>query len=274
MFTLKKHEFERISQIAAQRWGLHMPEKKISTVTSRMAKLMRKSNYSSVKEALEHIEADPSPDDLLEFFDVLSTNTTSFFRDKSHFDYLEREFYTPLQRGNLTLPGKHIRIWSAACSRGHEPYTIAINALESLPSIDKWDFQILATDLSSLSLQEAQRGIYDADQVDTIDSALLRKYFLKRKGDPCDQYKVSDAIRSLVTIRRLNLMDSWPMKGPFNAIFCRNVMIYFDKPTRERLVNRMCDLLLPGGVLAIGSAETLSGLRTPLRPVAANIYMK
>jgi len=199
---------------------------------------------------------------------------TSFFREHRHFDYLEREFYTPLARGTITLPGKKIRLWSAGCSAGQEPYSMAIQAIELLPNIGQWNFKILATDLSNSALDEARTAIYMLSQSKQLSSQMLQKYALRGTGANSDSLKIAPQVTSMVTIRQLNLMDPWQMKGQFNIIFCCNVMIYFDKATREQLVRRFYNQLMPGGIFGIGSAETLSGLDTQFTPLQPSLYVK
>lgn len=274
MSTLATSQFERIAAIARERWGLHLTEKKLPLVSNRLSAFMRHSDFPTVEAYLDHLENDADEEDRLVFFDLLSTNVTSFFRDKPHFDYLEREFYTPLARGNRTTPGKQIRIWSAACSTGQEPYTLAMNAIESLPTLKEWDFKILGTDLSNFAVQQAKAGVYTSDKIDGIPGELLSKHFTKGSGAAKDQHTVSKQLRSLVSIARLNLMEPWPFKGQFDVIFCRNVMIYFDAETRRNLVMRFHQLLRPGGILAIGSAETLAGLNTPFAAAQPSVYTK
>ena len=274
MTALSSSYFAKIAEIAMDRWGLNLTDKKEQLVSNRLSKFMRKTEFEDIDSYLKHLETDADDDDLLVFFDLLSTNVTSFFREIQHFEYLEREFYTALARGNLKLPNRRIRIWSAACSTGPEPYSLAIHATKFLPDIDSWDFKILATDLSNSAIAEAKQANYPEKMIKDMDGNLVKKHFLKGKGSNAEQYQVAKHIRDLVTVRRLNLIDNWPIKGPFDIIFCRNVMIYFDKPTRERLVLRMYDILRPGGILAVGSAETLSGLETKFRTVQPSVYVK
>jgi len=274
MTTLAPNQFQRIARIAQDRWGLHLTEKKVPLVSNRLASFLRESPFASVEAYLDHLETDATEEDRLVFFDLLSTNVTSFFRDKPHFDYLEREFYAPLARGNLTRPGRKIRLWSAACSTGQEPYSLAMHAREHLPDIDGWDFKILGTDLSNFAVQSAKAGVYEEDKLDGISPDLKARYLHRGTGAAKDKYTVAPSLRSLVSIARLNLMESWPFKGKFDVIFCRNVMIYFDAETRRKLVMRFYDLLHPGGILAIGSAETLAGLNTPFAAAQASVYLK
>ena len=165
-------------------------------------------------------------------------------------------------------------MWSAACSNGAEPYSMAIHAWEHLSNLDSWDFKILATDLSNSAIEEARRGVYPYKMVENLERPLLKRHFLRGRGKQAKMVRVAPHVRGLVTVGRLNLMDPWPVRGPFDVIFCRNVMIYFDKPTRQRLVARLYDLLRGGGLLAVGSAETLSGLDSQFRTVEPSFYVK
>lgn len=265
-------DFDRIARLARARWGLHLTEKKVGVVSNRMIGHLRRAGFDHASDYLDHLERSGSDADWLDFFDLLSTNTTSFYRDPAHFAFLEREFYTPLARGRLTTPNKRLRLWSAACSTGCEPYTLAMNAIESLPDLARWDLKILATDLANSALQAAREGVYKQSQIEHLSPERRRRFFQPVPGGAEPRVRVTDEVRGLVALRRLNLMDAWPMRGPFQVIMCRNVMIYFDRETRERLVQRFCRLLAPGGYLIVGSAETLSGLRAPLASVSPNIY--
>lgn len=271
MGTIAPDQFKRITALAKSRWGLSLTEAKAPLVSNRIAAFLRTSRFTSMEEYLDHVESTADTEELLAFFDLLSTNVTSFFRDRPHFDYLERELYTPLVRGNLTLPGKTLRVWSAACSTGQEPYSLAMHATEHLKGLAGWQVKILGTDLSNYAVQQATAATYEGDKLDGIPPA-MRDRCLTKGADGL--YRVAADLRALVTIARLNLMDPWPFKNKFNVIFCRNVMIYFDTETRRRLVMRFHDLLTPGGILAIGSAETLAGLDTPFTPAQASVYVK
>ena len=274
MRSMTPKQFQHIASIAKEYWGLNLSERKMELVSNRLAKFLTRSPYDSIDEYLDHLTNQADDEDRLVFFDILSTNVTSFFRERQHFDYLEREFYTPLARGAIALPGKRIRMWSAGCSTGCEPYTMAIHAAEHLKNFKSWDIKILATDLSNSAVANAKSATYPESMLNGIEPDIVKKYFMKGSGEQSGMVQVCNEIRSIVSVARLNLMEKWPMKGPFDVIFCRNVMIYFDKDTRERLVNRYCDLLRPGGILAIGSSETLSGIDTPLQSVAPSTYVK
>lgn len=268
--TLTTKQFERIAVLAKRRWGLALTANKMQLVSNRLASFLRKSEFTGITEYLEHLEHGASEADMLMFFDLLSTNVTSFFRDRMHFDYLERELFTALARGNLTLPGRKLRLWSAGCSTGCEPYTMAMVAYDSMRDLSGWDVQILATDLSNKAVSAAKAGAYREDVIKTLPKNLLSRHF-ERQGD---HWVVRQHLRDMVKIAQLNLMGSWPMSGPFDVIFCRNVMIYFDGPTRASLVDRFASLLRPRGLFAVGSAETLAGMDTGLKPVVPSMYSK
>lgn len=271
MSLVTDRQFEQISRIAREEWGLHLTEKKVPLISNRLSKFLRRTEFEDVDAYLSHLADNPSEDDMLLFFDLLSTNVTSFFREIQHFHFLERELWTPLARGNLTRAGKRIRIWSAACSTGPEPYSLAIQALQLMPDLGSWDFKILGTDLAGSALETAKGATYPEAMVEKLEPSTVREYFV-RNGD--ETVTVKPEVRELVTIRRHNLMDPLPVKGPFDAIFLRNVMIYFDKPTREAIVQRLQRVLGPRGILAIGSAETLSGLDTELKMAQPAVYIK
>jgi chemotaxis protein methyltransferase CheR len=199
--------------------------------------------------------------------DVLTTNKTSFLREPKHFDYL---------CGHIVpgLKNRKIRIWSAGCSSGEEPYSVAILLNETIQDLSRWDISILATDLSSRMLDHARRGTYDGDHLREVPPMLISKYFTCVETNPVRRYRVIESLRRLVRFARLNLMGEWPMKGPFDVIFCRNVMIYFDKPSQERLIDRFWGLLRPEGVLFIGHAESLAGSHHKFRYVQPAVYVK
>ena len=268
--TLTPKQFNRIAAIAKDRWGLAMNDNKVQLVASRLTSFLRKSPFDDVASYLAHLESDATDEDMLMFFDLLSTNVTSFFRDKGHYNYLERELFTGLARGNLMLPGKRLRIWSAGCSTGCEPYTLAMLAHDHMSDLPGWDIQILATDLSNRAVAEAKAGSYSHGVIKDLPKDVLSRHFEKRG----DQWAVKPHIKNMVSVGRLNLMEDWPMRGPFDVIFCRNVMIYFDGPTRERLIHRFSSLLRPGGIFAVGSAETLAGMDTDLHPAMPSLYLK
>jgi chemotaxis protein methyltransferase CheR len=195
---------------------------------------------------------------------VITTNKTQFFREARHFEFLVEQL--PAWRAL----GRPIRIWSAGCSSGEEVYTLAMVLAEHLPAPELRAARILGTDISRPVLERAQAAVYRPQDLEGLDAERCRRHLLRRG----DAYEVRPELRALVSFARLNLLEHWPMRGPFHAIFCRNVMIYFDRPTRERLIARFHALLPPGGHLLVGHSESLSGLEHGYRYVAPAVYVK
>ena len=255
-----------------ERFGLRLPDEKLSFVASRLGTMARSGGFASVEALAADLVEHPSEERLLAVFDALSTNVTSFFRDAPHFESLAREIYTPVRsRGGTPT----IRLWSAACSTGAEPYSLAMHACDVFGADKVNDCQILATDLSQPALDAAMRAVYPDDSLTGISQEQLNKYVLRGTGKCAGFVKISDHLRSMVTFKRQNLLDSWPWHGPFDAVFCRNVMIYFERPVRERLVKRMRSTLRNGGLLVLGSSESLSGLDVEaMRMVSPSVYRR
>jgi len=264
---LTQRQFKKIGELIYNLCGIDLKNGKEALVRARLAKRVRALRMGSIKEYIEYIESDNGPEELSLMVDAMTTNKTSFFREVAHFDYL----------GNEILPGlraQKMRFWSAACSSGEEPFSLAIFLREKIPDIDSKDVLILATDISSKMLETARKAIYREEVLRDIPRPLLTKYFIKlREGQPYMR-QVKDNVRAMVRLAWLNLMDPWPMKGPFNVIFCRNVMIYFDSPTQQRLVNRFWGLLEPGGYLFVGHSEGLSSISHKFKYVRPATYRK
>ncbi len=263
---LEKSQFEQISQLVYQSVGINLHAGKQELVKARLAKRLRALGLKSLDAYMEYLNYDNPHEELSALVDVMTTNKTQFFREPQHFDYLCREIVPRLKSHNL-------RLWSAGCSSGEEPYSIAILLHEQIPDLALWDLRILATDLSNRMLERAQKGIYEKSCQD-VPPLLISKYFKCIEAYPTRSYQVIDRVRRQVHFARLNLIGEWPMKGPFEVIFCRNVMIYFDKPTQEQLVNRFWDLLRPGGHLFVGHSESLAGSQHKFHYVQPAIYMK
>ena len=277
MSVLTESTFKRIADIARRWWGLSLGERKMQLVANRLTSHLRKSGGGEIEDYVGRLERNPTEDDMLVLFDILSTNVTSFFRDPAHFAFLERELYTGLAKGTLALPGKRLRIWSAACSIGAEPYSLAMQALELLPASAGYDVKILATDLANKALVGCRDGIYTDAQLSGLSPERRTKFLVKAEpkpgtGEP--RWRVKDEVKRLVEVRRQNLVEPYTGLGPFDVIFLRNVMIYFDRETRREVVMRMHGVMRPGAVLAVGSAETLSGLDVPLKAAAPSIYLR
>jgi len=269
--TLTQKQFDTIAAIARARWGLHFGENKRTLVQNRLSKFLLRSPYESVEHYLRRLNGSPTDEDLLTFFDLLSTNTTSFFREMNHFQHLERVVYPRLAGAR---PDRNLRIWSAACSSGAEPYSLAIHLHETFRQLSAWNVRILGTDLSRSSIDIARRGVYPGNAISDLPEITIRKHFHRVGSGPDALHQVKPHIRSMVSVQPLNLMDRWPMKGPFDIIFLRNVMIYFDLEVRTRLIRRVRDILAPDGVLFIGSAETLSGMDVGFKTEIPSAYTR
>lgn len=277
MSVLTESTFKRIAEIARRRWGLSLGERKMQLVANRLTSHLRKSGGGEIEDYVSRLERNPTEDDMLVLFDILSTNVTSFFRDPAHFAFLERELYSGLAKGTLALPGKRLRIWSAACSIGAEPYSLAMQALELLPASAGYDVKILATDLANKALVGCREGMYTEGQLSGLSPERRAKFLVKadpKPGGGEPRWRVKDEVKRLVEVRRQNLVEPYTGLGPFDVIFLRNVMIYFDRETRRDVVMRMHSVMRPGSILAVGSAETLSGLDVPLKAAAPGMYLR
>jgi chemotaxis protein methyltransferase CheR len=226
---------------------------------------------------MKHVLADTTGKEFSVLIDSLSTNLTSFFREGQHFDFLRNQFLPALMERKRAKHDFRVRAWSAGCSSGEEPYSIAITLLDAVQGQGRWDVKILATDISTSILEAARSGIYDTKRVDPVSPMQRQRYFLVSRTEDQKLFEVSQSLRDIVIFRYLNLMGSWPIDtrhGGLDFIFCRNVMIYFDKPTQRRLVNRFWDLLSSGGILFTGHSESLTGIEHKFRYVQPTIYAK
>ena len=266
-------DFLKISRLVYDHSGISLSDSKKELVKARLGKRLRKGKFQSFGEYYSHVINDHSGEEIILLLDSISTNFTHFFRENQHFDYLQNQFL-PQIKGRTDRNQKKIRIWSAGCSSGEEPYSIVITLLESLAPLSDWDLKVLATDISTKVLTEAQSGIYLKEKVQALLPALTKKYFLRGENQWEHYVKIKSFVKSVVKFQRLNLIDPFSFTEPFNCIFCRNVMIYFDKKTRENLVNRLYDHLEKEGVLFIGHSESLTGIEHPFQYVKPAVYKK
>jgi len=262
-------EFSKLRSIAHAKWGLSINPWKVELVAGRMRKFMREGWAESVAEVLKRLERGGDEDFELGVFDVLSTNLTSFYREKEHFDCLVSELIEPASKSGR---GGRLRFWSAACSKGCEPYTLAMVLRDHLPNLDSWDVKILASDLARSVVAEARRGVYKHNMVEGLPADVISRHFHRGTGSAEGLLRVRPEVSALVTFALVNLTGPWAHPGPFDAIFCRNVMIYFDESTRMSLVHRMRSLLRPGGLLILGSSEGLSSTPSNLERVQPAVY--
>lgn len=265
---LTPEQFDAVSRLMYDTAGIHLPPGKEMLVQGRLGKRVRALNLSGFDEYFARLEADVTGEELSHLVDALTTNKTSFFRESDHFDHLRDEVLPRLRHRRAPF-----RLWSAGCSSGEEPYTLAMVLREAWTGPELLDTRILATDLSTRMLARAKQAAYTKAELSGVPDEFVRRYFEHRPDDP-RPYRVVQEVRSMVRIARLNLFDSWPMRGPFQVIFCRNVMIYFDRAKQERLIQRFWEILEPGGVLYVGHSESLSALKHEFRYIRPAVYMK
>lgn len=264
-------EFDFIRHVIAENAGIVLGPNKRQLVQGRLGRRLRELGLPSYEAYCDHVR-DSGPEELVGLINALTTNVTAFFRENHHFDALA-SYMIPeaLKRNQAT---RRLRIWSAGCSTGEEPYCLAMVAAETVPAHLRWDVKILATDIDSEVIAAAQQGIYPIDRLATVPQDRLRRCFRKGVGANAGQALIQPDIARLISFRTLNLLQAWPMKGPFDIIFCRNVMIYFDQATRERLLARFAELLAPEGYLCLGHSESIHAGTAPFRLVGKTIYRR
>jgi chemotaxis protein methyltransferase CheR len=253
-FGFGRGDFEFIATTLYEDAGIHLPATKASLVYSRLTKRLRLLGLESFKDYCALVGSSAGAEERTQMIAALTTNVTRFFREPHHFDHLRAKLVAP--RASAIRGGARLRIWSAGCSSGQEPYSIALTILSQMPDVRSFDVKILATDINPHVLETARRGIYPAEEVAGVPLD-QRRAWMEAAGN--GTMKLDDAVRGLVNFKKLNLMGAWPMRGPFDAVFCRNVLIYFDEKTQTRLLNRVTSLLRPGGYLYLGHSERLVG---------------
>lgn len=265
--ALTAREFAAISSLAREEFGLELGKGKEQLVVARLGKLMRRLGISRFGDFYQHLRNDSSGEALVQLIDVLTTNHTSFFREQAHFDFLIQHVF----RERRPSP---MRIWSAASSTGEEPYTIAMTAREVFGPGNPDLPCILATDISTRVLEIARKGVYSAERFPGGPAPWLRKHLLRGSGKWEGWYRMHPEILRMVEFERINLIEPLPDLGPFAVIFCRNVMIYFNRATQRKVVNNLVECLEPGGYLFVGHSESLSGIPHRLQQIQAAIYRK
>lgn len=249
-------DFRAIADLARERFGLSLAESKKPLVYSRLARRLKSRQVMSFSDYLALLDRTEEEDERMELISALTTNVTSFFREDHHFKILKETLNENLAA--KTRQGGRLRVWSAGCSSGQEPYSIAMTLLEAIPEASVLDVRILATDIDPKIVTKARAGIYSAEEVAGI-APPLRKKWMKASDTDGKTYGVAKPLKSLITFNELNLMNDWPFRGPFDAIFCRNVAIYFAPDTQMKLWQRMSAMLSPGGLLFIGHSERVTG---------------
>lgn len=270
---MNKSTFDEIRQLVYDHSGITLGPTKMALVDARIGKRLRVLNLPTPEAYVEFLKQRGNQEEFTHFIDVISTNVTSFFRESDHFDFMTDTVKNWAAQGQ-----RKFRFWSAACSTGQEPYSMAITLLEALKGFTV-DTKILATDISTEVLELCKQGIYREDKIDGVNT-LQRQKFFNRAADPAGQstekfFQINDEVKRLVAFSRINLSSTpYPMKGPMDMIFVRNVMIYFDNELRARILSEAQRLLRPGGFLLVGHSEGLTGQITDLKLHSASIYTK
>ncbi len=271
-FQITKEDYDFICRVVYEQSRIHLGPDKQGLVTSRLAKRLRQLELGSYHDYCKLLASPQGPEELRFLIDRISTNHTHFFREIKHFDFLGEKILPDRRKAN---PRDTFRVWSAACSSGEEPYSIAIYLAEKLAPAASGHWQIDASDISTRVLDRARSGIYDSERLNDVGPDWLRRHFQKGVRQWEGQFRVKEELRQRIAFHHLNLLQpGYPFTKPFHVIFCRNVMIYFDRPTQTDLVARLSAALAPGGYLMVGHSESLSGVKHSLRLVQPAIYMK
>jgi chemotaxis protein methyltransferase CheR len=271
-FTITDREFELFRDIIFRQTGIFMSERKKNLVVARLSRRLRALNLGTFTEYYRYLTEGPdSPSELVNLVNRVTTNKTDFFREKHHFDFLKDEVLPEIVADARNRGEKRLRIWSAGCSSGEEPYSIAMTVSDFFENEKGWDVKILATDLDTEILGSAYKGVYSSHQVGPVPISFITRYF-----DRCAEgYEVNRRIKGMISFRRLNLMDGvFPMKRPFDVIFCRNVMIYFNEETKAELVRKFHGQLRDSGYLFIGHSESLMHMKSLFEFVKHTVYRK
>lgn len=262
--------FDAFRKLVYNKSGINLGEQKQALVCARVGKRMRMLGLDDYRDYLQYVSDDESGEELVKLLDVISTNVTHFFREAKHFEVLESILRQWSGEGL-----RRMRIWCAASSTGEEPYTLAMTVKEALGDGNVTDVKILATDISTRVLEVARQGVYEERKLDKVPEKHLRKYFQKGSGRAEGYYMVKKPLRDMISFGRLNLsIQPFPIHGPLDVIFCRNVMIYFDNHVRTKVLENMYRLLKPGGYLMVGHAESLTGLVSNFKNIMPSVYVK
>ncbi|VAX07711.1 Chemotaxis protein methyltransferase CheR [hydrothermal vent metagenome] len=271
-FKFTKRDFDFIRRISNERTGIVVSDEKFDMFYARLSRRVRELGLKSFSQYCDLLKNDAGGDEVLELVNAVTTNLTAFFRENHHFEYLQDTVLPQLRKINKA--DHKIRIWSAGCSTGEEPYSLAITLRETIAANGGWDARILATDIDSSVLSRASKGVYAIDRVNGIPKARLRRWFMKGHGQQKGLVRSKPEIRSLIDFAQLNLMEDWTVDGPMDLIFCRNVIIYFDRDTKIKLINRYADNLKEGGYLFVGHSESLFKICDRFELIGNTIYRK
>ena len=269
-FEFTDSEFQRLRELVHERTGIALSDAKRELVYGRLARRLRKLKLTSFAEYCQLVEH-PESVEIQELTNAITTNLTSFFRESYHFEQLAAEALPQLE--SVRAASRRLRLWSAGCSTGEEPYSLAVVMRERLAHLGGWDIKLLATDIDTKVVATAAEGVYPAERFKGVSAERVRNWFPPLAARPgfC---AASPELKSLITFKQLNLLDAWPMKGPFDIVFCRNVVIYFDKAAQRKLFDRIADMQEPGGWLFIGHSENLHNVTQRYKLVGRTVYRR
>lgn len=273
---LSDEDFEAIRSLVYRVAGISLSDSKRALVCSRLARRLRDLNLKNHGEYLDYLaNRDPDGVELQETLNCLTTNKTDFFREPHHFDYLRQVVFPQIERQASRGGPRRVRIWSAGCSMGDEPYSIAMELLDYPGFRRGWDIRILASDISTRVLKTAEEGVYPVERIEPVSPERQRRFFLRGTGTSAGLCQVRPELRRLIAFRRINFADSvWPVRTEFDVVFCRNVIIYFDLPTQQRVLGRLVDQIAPGGYLMLGHSESPQWLADVVSPLGKTMYHK
>lgn len=272
VLDMNDHLFQQITSMVTADTGIQFLPEKRTLVQARISKRIRTLRMNSFEEYSAFLNSRDGLGERKSLVSVLTTNVTRFFRENHHFDHLNSEILPPLIK--RVKAGGRARIWSAGCSSGEEPYSIALSVLTLEPNIANYDFKILASDIDPEIVAKAHRGVYRESALETVPPAMQKRFF-KPHNTQSGMVEVSDKLKSIIVFRELNLMNKWPFSGLFDVIFCRNVVIYFDTETSERVWAKFSEKLEPNGMLYVGHSERVGNFdKIGIRPVGVTAYRK
>jgi chemotaxis protein methyltransferase CheR len=273
---LTNDDFQKLSQFIYRKWGINLPSHKKVLLSGRLKKRIHTLGMNSFREyctylfSPEGLEQEP-----MNMVDLITTNKTDFFREADHFSYLAQTALPDLRKSFPAMSSPAVKIWSAGCSSGEEPHTLAMVLSEFAKTHQPFRFSIWATDISSRVLAHARMGIYELERIEAIPLELRKNYLLRSRDKENPVVRFSPEIRGKIQFERLNLMEmASQVRDQFHVIFCRNVLIYFDRPTQEKMIRDFYHFLEPGGYLFLGHSETMTGFSIPLLPMAPTVYQK
>ena len=269
-FEFHDEDFDLIRKLVHEKTGINIQPHKKTMVYGRVAKRSRKLGMNNFRQYINFVTGPDAGSEVVDFINAITTNLTRFFRENHHFEHLKNTGLPQAIEKNSR--SKKLRIWSAGCSAGMEPYSIAMILRDVLPGVDSWDARILATDIDTNMLKTGTMGEYKLEELETIPQN-YRKGFI-RTDDSGDKIIMSQKLKKLISFKQLNFIDPWPLKGPFDIIFCRNVVIYFNRDTQAVLFNKFADVLATGSHMYIGHSENLHGISDRFRLEGKTIYKK